>query len=186
MNPFFKDLIQVLTWLVAAIGGLIAAFKAIAEMRQGNKDREEQFRWRQAEMAQTILDRTWNDELAKSALKMLDWSGLKYERKGGFTGHITHEEMWRALRVQNTTFTDDEQFVRDCFDKLFDDFGNIQHYLNIGLINWKDVEARLNYYVILLAERKKVYKDFLETYQFDLALQLLDRFPKWLAAEHIS
>jgi hypothetical protein len=150
-------------------------------MRQSNKDRKEQFRWRQAEMARTILDRTWHDELAKSALKMLDWSGLKYEHGGRFTEHITDEKMWNALRTKDTLFTDDEQYVRDCFDKLFDDFGDIEHYLSINLINWDDVRGRLDYYVSLLAKQKGVYKDFLVTYKFDLALQLLERFPQWSA-----
>lgn len=189
MDPLLKDLIQVMTWLIAAIGGVIAAFKAVYELKRSNEERAEalqerrdQFRWRQAEMARTILDQTWRDELAKSALRMLDWSGLKYERAGRITEPITHDNMYYALRTSNTQFTDDEHYVRDCFDQLFDDFERIEHYLNIGLVNWEDIQGRLDYYVSLLARQKPIYEQFLATYQFKLALRLLSRFPQWSVA----
>jgi hypothetical protein len=189
MNPFLKDLIQITTSLVVPIGGVIAAFKAVTELRRGNKERaeairerREQFRWQQAEMARTILDQTWNDSLAKSAMRMLDWSGLKYEYTGRFTEPITHENVHHALRITNTIFTDDEQFVRSCFDQLFDHFEGIEHYLNIGLVNWEDVRGRLEYYINLLGRNKPIYEKFLTTYQFKLALSLLNRFPQWSTA----
>jgi hypothetical protein len=189
MDPFIKDLIQVVTWLVAAIGGVIAAFKAVSELHRSNEERAEairerqvQFRWRQAEMARTILDQTWSNNFARSALKMLDWSGLKYERAGATTEPITHENVYHALRTTNLRFTDDEQYVRDCFDQLFDDFERMEHYLNIGLVNWDDIQGRLDYHVNLLARQRKIHEQFLRAYQFKLALLFLERFPQWSAA----
>jgi len=133
MDPFIKDLIEVATWLVAVIGGVIAAFKAVSELHRSNEERAEairerqvQFRWRQAEMARTILDQTWSNSSTRSALKMLDWSGLKYERANATTEPITHENVNDALRTTNLRFTDDEQYVRDCFNQLFDDFERIR------------------------------------------------------------
>jgi hypothetical protein len=189
MDPVLKDLAQVAAWLVAAVGGVIAAFKAVSELERSNKERaealgerREQFRWRQAEMARTILDQTWNDRLARSAMRMLDWSGLQYEQGQRLTDPISSADMWHALRTTDTSFTPDEQFVRDCFDQLFDYFERMEHYLGIGLINWEDIQGRLAYYADLLARKKLVYEQFLTTYQFRLAHRLLKRFPSWSTA----
>lgn len=186
MDAFLKDCAQVLAWLVASIGGTIAAFKAVAELRRANRERAEalterqrEFRWRQAEMARTILDQLWADPLARAAMKMLDWTGLTYTHEGQKTGPITHEAMTKSLRTTNTQFTFDEQFVRDAFDQLFDGFERIEHYLAIKLVIWDDVSGRLEYYVSLLARRKPTFDAFLKTYGFTLAGRLLIRFSAW-------
>jgi hypothetical protein len=181
-----KDMAQVAAWLVASIGGTVAAFKAVAELRRANHERAEalaerqrEFRWRQAEMARTILDQLWADPLARAAMKLLDWTGLTYTHEGQKTGPITHEAMAAALRTTNTTFGFDEQFVRDAFDQLFDGFERIEHYLAIKLVTFDDVRGRLEYYVNLLAQRKPTFDAFLKNYGFTLAGRLLARFPAW-------
>lgn len=181
-----KDVFQVSAWLVAAIGGTIAAFKAVAELRRANQERavalavrRREFRWRQAEMARTIHDQLWADPLARAALKMLDWQGLIYTHDGQKTGKITHELMEGALRTTNTNFTFDEQFVRDAFDVLFDGFERIEHYLVIKLVKWDDVKGWLEYYINLLATRKQTINTFLETYGFTLTGRFLNRFQAW-------
>jgi len=189
MDPLLKDLAQVAAWLVAAVGGVIAAFKAVSELKRSNeeraealRERREQFRWREAEMARTILDQMWNDTLATSAMRMLDWSGLQYEQGQRLTNPISQSDVWHALRTTNTSFTPDEQFVRDCFDQLFDYYERMEHYLGIGLISWEDIQGRLEYYAGLLARKKTVYEQFLTTYQFGLASRLANRFSSWSTA----
>jgi hypothetical protein len=188
VDPLAKDLVQVSAWLVAAVGGTIAAWKAVAELKRANteraealKERREQFRWQQAEMAMTALDQLWSDGLARCAMKMLDWDGLSHECAGRKTGPLSHQAVVHALRVKNTQFTTDEGFVRDSFDQLFDGFERIEHLLAIGLVNWGDVKGRLDYYVGLLARCKGIVGPFLDTYGFELAARLLARFPAWTA-----
>jgi hypothetical protein len=119
MDPILKDVAQVVAWVVASIGGVIAAFKAVAELNRGRADRKAEFRWKQAEMAKTVLDETWSADPVRCALSMLDWSGRTYNTGNRETKEITHEYMWNALRTTNTTFEDHDQvFVRDCFDRL--------------------------------------------------------------------
>lgn len=184
-----KEVAEVIVWSVGVVGGVIAAWKAVAELRRANRERHDelterrrQFRWRQAEMARSVLDQLWADQQARCAMKMLDWSGLAYPRDSGKTGPITHRKVETALRTTDLQFDEDEQFVRDCFDQFFDGLERIEHYLCIGLIAWDDVRGRLEYYVALLAERKRVMSGFLREYKFHLAAALLDRFTTWTAA----
>lgn len=174
-----KEWAQVVAWLVAAIGGVVTAWRAITEMRRARIERQEEFRWRQAELAKTILDETWADPLVVSAMRMLDWKGMRFDRGSEKTIPITREVMRRALRTEDTLFTDDEQFVRDSFDHLFDAFERIEHFRSIGLILWEDVHARLRYYVRHLARQKSVYAGFLNEYQFKLAQRMLEMFAEW-------
>jgi hypothetical protein len=182
MYTNLKDFIQVLALLVASVGGVIAAFKAIAELNRGRTERREEFRWKQAEMAKKVLDETWSDYYARSALRMLDWSGSKYMDGERQTQSITHEHMWNALRTKNTKFDLDEHFIRDCFDHLFDCLERAEHFITINLIEFDDVKSRFEYYVKLMAKNRTVYEDFLETYNFKLAKRFLSRFEIWKAA----
>jgi len=182
MNQDAKDWSQVGAWAIASIGGVIAAGKAAWEIRRSRIDRETEFRWKRAELAKTVLDEIWNHPSARMALRMLDWTGLTYPRDNQQTGPIKHEMMWDSLRTSGNPFSPDEQFVRDCFDELFDGFERLEHFLRIHLILFEDIESGLQYYVSLLSKKKQVYQRFLEKYEFRLACALLNRFKVWNAA----
>jgi hypothetical protein len=172
-----KDLFQIAAWAVAVVGGLIAAFKAIAEWRKN-------LRWKQAEMAKTCLDEIWNDQLAFAALKMLDWTGLSFKLPDGDrTPQITHEQRRNSLRVIDTEFPpgDPGPFIRDAFDNLFDGFERLEHFIRIKLIRFEDVEPRLRYYVGKLGtdDERPVVEVFLNAYGFALTSRFLERFSSW-------
>jgi hypothetical protein len=121
---------QICAWLVAIIGGLVAAFQAVAQMRRSNVQRLEDMRWKRAEMAKKCLDQMWGDGLVRAAMKMLDWDKLSYVTpQGRATGPITHEARRMALRITGTEFRadGDELFIRDAFDALFDGFQMLEH-----------------------------------------------------------
>jgi hypothetical protein len=182
-----KDAFQIGAWVVAIAGGLVAASKALTEIRRSTEQRREDMRWKQAEMAKKCLDEVFNNSLARSAMKMLDWSGLIYDMPGGGkTGQIDHEARRLALRTTNTVFTpgDAGPFIRDAFDALFDGFERLEHFVRIKLIMFDDVEQPLSYYVAKLAdpEDRAVVRSFLQAYGFQLGQDFLDRFPPWRAA----
>ncbi len=173
-----KDLFQIFAWIVAIVGGLIAAFKAIAESRRN-------LRWKQAEMAKTCLDEIWGNPLALAALRMLDWTGLSFPLpdEEGRTKPISHEQRRASLRVVNTQFPpgDPGPFIRDAYDCLFDGFERLEHFVRIKLIRFEDVEPRLRYYVgkLASADERPVAETFLSTYGFNLARCFLERFDSW-------
>lgn len=184
MSQTIKDTFQLGAWAIAIIGGLIAAFKAVAEMRRSNEQRREDIRWKQAEMAKRCLDEIFNNAEARAALKMLDWTGSTYlTRENSMTGPITHESRRLALRTEDTVFPpgDDGPFIRDAFDELFDGFERLEHFIRIGLIVFEDVERPFVYYVGKLAgpEDRVVFHSFLKFYGFRSAQEFLNRFQEW-------
>jgi hypothetical protein len=182
--PQIMDALQAAAWIVAAVGGLIAASKAIVEMRKATQQRQADLRWKQAEMAKTCIDELAGRPLARSAMKMLDWSGRSYQDVGRRTGPIEAEDRRIALRTEGTVFIaeSDEQFIRDSFDDLFDGFERLEHFVFIGLICFEDIESAFEYYVDRIAEPQEypVFEKFLTEYRFKLAIRFLERFPAWL------
>jgi len=183
----FKDAFQIGAWVVAIVGGLVAASKALTELRRSNEQRREDMRWKQAEMAKKCLDEMRSNSLAQAAMKMLDWSGLTYDLpSGGQTGPIDHKTRRSALRTANTVFNpgDPDPFIRHSFDALFDNFERLEHFVRINLIKFEDVEQPLSYYVAKLAgpEERPLIGSYLLTYGFQSAQDFLNRFPQWRAA----
>jgi hypothetical protein len=177
-----KDWWQIGAWIVAILGGLIAAFKGITELRRSNDQRCEDLRWKRAEMAKTCIDELNANSLARSALKMMDWSGDEYTRVDGKkTGEIKHKERRNALRTDNTIFDADSKFIRDAFDELFDYIERLEHFIRIGLVVFEDVEQFFKYYISKFAsqDERDVITRFMNEYGFTLGLSFLDRFDVW-------
>jgi hypothetical protein len=183
MSPLMNGF-QIGAWIIAIVGGLIAASKAITEMRRANTQRLEDMRWKRAEMAKKCLDEMISDVLIQAALKMLDWNGQRFDIAGiGKRGPISHQARREALRTEGTVFLveGDEQFIRDAFDKLFDAFQRLEHFLKTNLIEFEDVEQPLAYYVRKLSrpEEYVVMHTFLTAYGYDSVENFLGRFPEW-------
>jgi hypothetical protein len=174
-----KDWIQAISWLVASIGGVVVAFKAVAEMRRSRIDRRRDFRWRQARMSKDLFDELFGDNSARSALRMLDWDGAAFEVGDGTIKPISRQLMLSALRTTNTEFNPTEQFVRHCFDRLFDWMERVEQFRGIELVSFADFEHGMSYYVALLSAHKDVFSNYLDTYGFADANKLLLLFPSW-------
>ncbi|MEP6900079.1 MAG: hypothetical protein ABI870_16255 [Rhodanobacter sp.] len=173
--------------VVAVGGGLLAAFMGIAEFRRANRQRHEDLRWKQAEMAKQCLDQVRADPLAHAAMKMLDWAGLAYGLlDGGKTDAIGDVERRTALRVTDTVFDSrsDEGFIRDAYDALFEWLERLEQFVRIGLITFDDVEPFFNYYIGRMSSPGDypVFKAFLDSYGYKLAASFLARFAGWPAS----
>jgi hypothetical protein len=174
LSTTMKDYFQILAWIATAVAAILAIL-------QWHKN----LRWKQAEMAKTCLDEIWNDPLAFAGLKMLDWTGLSFPLpdNGGHTPPISHEQRRASLRVVHTQFPpgDPGPFIRDAYDRLFDGFERLEHFIRIKLIRFEDVEPRLRYYVGKLGtgDERPTAELFLTAYDFKLALRFLERFASW-------
>jgi hypothetical protein len=181
-------LISLIATLVGIVGGLFALFRGVDEVRQSREIRQQEFRWKQADAAKELIEKMSADKNARCAMKMLDWENRQFDDNGRQTAPISAALMMSSLRVSNMpqpdplVFTPDEVFVRDCFEALFDEYERFENYVRINLINFEDVKFPIGYYVRLMAHNKRVFHAFLQTYGYELALGLLDRFPEWRAA----
>ena len=176
-------------WWVAIAGGAMAAYKAIQELHESNRQRhdaieqrKDDLRWRRAEMAKQCLDEIRHDPAAAAAMKMIDWQNLRFIMSDGHqTAQIPRARRHSALRTTNLEFGDQERFIRDAFDAFFDGLQSLEHYIGISLIEFEDVSPALTYYVDKLAHPSEfhVMYTYMSEYGFKDALMLLDRFPAW-------
>lgn len=168
------------------LGGLIVAaglaIKALIEYRSSIDERRRSLRWQQADMARQIIDAIRDDPHSAAALKMLDWSGIAYAKPdGNLTSCFTTEQRRRMLRIDNTIFDDETEadavFIRDCFDRLFEDCCLVEAYIESGLVREKDLTAYFGHYMRLAAkpEEARVLDEFALHYGYDAFLLFRSR-----------
>lgn len=176
---FVKDLATVLVAVVGVPGGLLAATKAVNEMRRGRHENARQTaekakenRLKQAIAARDALSQIFNSPKSKAALQMVDWSGRIYS-DGKHELTIAFDELKPALRIDNLSFDIKEQYIRECFDDLFSNLELLQHYVNIELIRLDDIMVPLSYYAERIASNPLTFDGFLVNYGYIRAKKLL-------------
>jgi hypothetical protein len=182
MDVNLKEWIQALSWAVAAVGGVIAAFKAVSEMRLNRKTQERDLRWKQALTWKDIFSQMRSDKRAAAAMEMLDWRGDRnYEIAPWATVRVCREDVTEALRTSAVTMTERELFIRSCFDSFFEALAAVERYLEIDLINPKDVNLTLEDHISELEKDKGVFQSYIDAYGNRSALRFLERMSRWRA-----
>ena len=181
VSDSFKDSIQVVSWVVLSVGGLVAAFKAIYEVKQNREQRVKELRWSRANAAKGVLDELFSNPQAQNAILILDWSERQreYEIKKGINQLISYGEVLAALgRAQKADLNDKEVFITDCFDCLFYLVDRIEHNIRIKLISFEDVDAPLRRYARKIKAQQEIYENFMKSHGYDLAIQFFRRFER--------
>lgn len=174
-----RELIQEFMWIVVSIGGLVAAFRGIHEVLLNRRQRQREHRWRQAEVAKTLLDEIWSNDASQAAMLMLDWTNREYEIEPGVTVRIVVEDVVGALRTEDISFDLKEAYIRDCFDEFLDGLQRLEHYIDIDLIHFEDVEYPVAYYVEELTNLREPVERYLKKYDFTKTGAFLNRFEFW-------
>jgi hypothetical protein len=177
-----KDWIQILSWLGAIGGILLAIVNYVSQQRLNRRQRELELeqsklalRWKQAEAAKKILDEMRADENAASAMKMLDWNDVEFEVAPGKREVIWEKDYVKALRTKNLDFTEKEMFTRNCFDSLFYYMARMEHYVKSDLVLLEDVAFPLDYYLNTMKRNHEVFENFLTFYGQDRARNFIKR-----------
>ena len=177
MNPLLKDCIQVGSWAVAIIGGLIAAGVALYQQRANRKQREIELRWNQAKLGRELFDQMFNT--SGQALVMLDY----YEENRAFAAipggdkTVGLKDILTAL--DNASRADKSIYIRERLDELFYHFERIENSIVNELVTFDDVICPSEYYAEILAKEKKVYAAYLKQAGYKRVPQFLDRFSQW-------
>lgn len=186
MNSNIKDWVDILTKLLASIGGLIAAFRAIYEIQANRKQRINELRWKQANISKTIIDELLSDEKAQAALTMLDWPGREFILENSEDKQelvtVSPEDIRIALRTKNDLGFDNKQvYIRDCFDSLFNYIERIQHFIDIKLIDFEDVIFPINYYVlrIMYDQPYIIFKSYFRKYGYKKTEFFFEKLPAY-------
>lgn len=175
------DIIKDVLTVVGIPGAFYAAWKAIVEMKNSNKEKAKETaekarenRHKQAAAARDALRELFSSEKAREAMQMLDWSGRSY--RDGASGHIiTFSDLGPALRVIDLKFDQKDRFIRDCFEDLFDKLELIGHFIDIDFLHYSDVAVPLTYYAKKVAGDINSFAPFLDVYGYPKTKALLLR-----------
>lgn len=171
-----------LAGLVIATG---LAVKGLIEYRVSIAEKQRAMRWQQAETARQIIETLRGNLHVAAALKMLDWTEIAYGKPDGtMTLPFSTDERRSMLRVDNVTFDPeaerDAEFIRDCFDRFFEDCCLIQAYIDNGLVREEDLSAYFSHYMRLASapDEAAVLDPFARTYGYSAFFSFRERMAK--------
>jgi hypothetical protein len=170
--------IQEISWLVASIVGLIAAFKAIYEIAQNRKQRKKELRWKKANVAKELLDEIFEHDYAKNAILIMDSTKFmrKYKIDEDEYEEISYDNVKELLNEPSPNPGKKAIYIKDCFDWVFYFIDRIEHYIRIELIDFEDVEVPLARYSRIIEGDKLIFETYITDQQCFLALEFWRRF----------
>ena len=190
-------IIELIKWsqealfLVGIIGGCIAAFKGIHEVRSATLQRLEELRWRRAQAARDVLHEMHLHKRAATAILMFDRSGAQhtefkqtrrhqrheYSSEENKTNTISYADALRALGDHAQESQDDkDDYIRECFDWFLYYLDRIEHYIRTHYIDFIDVESVFRPYVRKILHDYDTFDAFLTAREYSLADAFLKRY----------
>jgi hypothetical protein len=182
MNPTaqeFRDWIQLAAIVVACVGGVIAALKAVFEMRQSTEQRRDELRWKRAQAAKELITDIHRDRHASNAVLMMDWSEGRheYEVEPGRVELLAYRDVLSALgKAQSDSVSSRDRYICDAFDWFFYYVDQIEHYIDTGLIEFIDVRTVFKTYATKIRRDIQVYEAFLREHEYELAPKFWRRY----------
>ncbi len=181
-----KDWIQLVSWGVAIVGGLIAAFVAINQSRTNTKQRESELRWKQANLGRELVDEMFKTP-AEKALLMVDYNdvGRTFDEIPEGEQSVFLADILVALDINKINSTARSIYIRECFEELFYTFERLEYFIQNNLLTFDDVSCPTEYYVEVMVGQKDTYLAFLKYAKYRRAILFLDRFPQWKEAQQL-
>jgi|SRR5215204_4224341 len=177
-----QETVELISKVVAIVGGLTAAFLAIWQAGQNLKQRKRELRWKQAELGKKIIDEIFDYQPSRDALLMVEGRKRHYKITEGDSEVIVYPEIISALRLEVSNNRRRQIYIQDGFDSLFYYLDRIEHFLGINLITFDDVRNPMEYYARKMAKDKKVFLDYINTINYKGAAEFLNRFQSWQQA----
>ena len=156
-----QDKFDIVVKSVAVLGGLIAAFRVIYELRQNTRQRQQELRWRQANSAKELINRLEESQLASDAMIMFDWTGREFEIAPKVFEAISFHDVKKALRITNTVFSDKETYIRDCTDAFLFEMEFMEQAIRNDLTQFKDLIFPMKYCIDSMKQHD-IYDSFVE------------------------
>ncbi|MEO4048800.1 hypothetical protein AAFN46_17110 [Pseudomonas sp. CAU 1711] len=169
------EFISNLITIVGIPAAILAAWKAIAEFKNGNAEKIRENRHKQAAAAKEILKELFARERSHTAMEILDWPGGRTYRDGEIEHLIAASDLPSALRTNNLAFSAKERFIRDAFEDLFDQLELIEHYTSIDYLNFGDVSVPISYYARQINKYFPAFEPFLDEYSYTKAKKFIER-----------
>ena len=174
-----RNWVQLGAVCVAIVGGLLAVFRGIYEMRQSTCQRSLDLRWKRANAARDLVSDIHHDQRAAAAVLMMDWSDGAHEHDlgSGRREMLSYRDVVAALaKPAGECREAREHYVRDCFDWFFYYVDRVEHYIETGLVDFVDVASVFKPYVRVFQKDQTTYDQFVATRGYELVPKFLARY----------
>jgi hypothetical protein len=126
-----------------------------------------------------LLDGIFDYGPSNDAWRMVDGEKI-YEDDKGNEYHINMDLVRQALpKPWNDDRRGPDLYVRWCFDALFYYLERLEQSVKIKLVRIEDLATPTSYYIALMANDKKLFRDYAELIRFHRAIAFMNRFPEW-------
>jgi hypothetical protein len=176
-----KEWIEIGTWIVAIVGGALAAFVAVYQIYLNRQQRNEELRWKKASVARELMAEIHQNPHAAAAIHMLDWWGserivLQYGERQFVVGTA---DIRRAMAKPRASISDEtSQFVSDAFDWFLYYIDRVGHFERITLLEEGDVMPVFGPYLTRLQAEEPVFRRLIEAQQYQRAAAMIAAWPK--------
>lgn len=169
-------------WIViaSAIVSIFIAFwgvkNGLQSARKVIQEKQNEHRQKQLAAARDMMKEIFTDPLARSAMRMMDWSGRTFTHgQQLFTVHW--KDLKPALLVHQTgmEFNKQQEFIRDSFEAFFDHMLVLEHFIEQNYLNEADIAVPLEYYAGRIIDYPETYDGFLHAYGYGEARDLMQR-----------
>jgi hypothetical protein len=113
-------------------------------------------KWKRAEFVADLIEKFESQPKVKNTMMMLDWNSrdIKFQDQDEPL-FIEDSMLGKALAIQTPTsnFADAEVEIRDAFDEYLDGLVRFEHYIEIGLLNEKELRPFLIYWIKLIGDK---------------------------------
>jgi hypothetical protein len=183
MDPLVKDWIQVISWGVAIVGGLVAAIVALSQFAVSNKQRKRELRWQQAKAGKELIDEMFDDKKASEAMRMLDFPGDEFSGIPSADKKVFLSDIPNALEVETGNDNDftfvhkDEKsvFIRDRFDGFLYYLERCEYFRENGLVEFRDIRVPVEYYAKIIAKKmERAFVRYAQTIGYLRATRFLE------------
>lgn len=149
--------------------------------------------WKKLEFVGQEIRHFRQNTANQCAMKMLDWNAAKFRHPDIYKDGnpvrlmITDKEILRGLGPinQDGRYSEEEKFVRDCFDAFFDSLEVLETHVEQGLVSFDRYEPYLRYYVDIMmdegntrksAEIRHALQEHMRVFGYDKAERFCKRF----------
>jgi hypothetical protein len=171
-----KDWIVIISAVVSIFIAFWGVNNGLQSARKVIQEKQNEHRQKQLAAARDMMKEMFTDPLARSAMRMMDWSGRTF----------THEEQpftvhWRDLKPalvvhqKGTGFDKQQEFIRDSFEAFFDHMLVLEHFIEQNYLNEADIAVPLEYYAGRIIGFPETYDGFLLAYGYGEARDLMQR-----------
>ena len=174
-----RNWIQLGAVVVGILGGLLAVFRAIYEIRQSTRQRYADLRWKRANAAKELVYDIHRDKRSAAAVLMMDWHDGVHEHEVGAGQRkvVGYSDVLAAL-AKPVSQCDEaaERYIRDCFDWFFFYVDRLEHYIESEFIDFVDVASIFKPYVRLFRKNQEIYDRFVTNRGYELVPKSLLRY----------